>query len=144
MPRTHHLGDLQLAIMRILWERGEAAVADVHDALKRERGLALTTIATMLRKLEHKGVVAHRLEGRQFIYRPVIEQHAVRRSMVRELTDRLFGGDPSALVSHLLSEREIDPDELPRLRKLISRREKEERTASAAGPPEARGEARDE
>lgn len=139
MPRTHHLGDLQLAIMRILWKRGEAPVADVHEALKRERGLALTTIATMLRKLEQKGVVDHRIDGRQFIYRPRIEQHAVRRSMVRELTDRLFGGDSTALVSHLLSEREIDPEELPRLRKLISRSEREQRTAdSAPEKPEAR------
>lgn len=129
MSRTHHLGDLQLAIMRILWERGEAAVADVHDALKRERGLALTTIATMLRKLEQKGVVDHRVEGRQFIYRALIEQHAVRKSMVRELTQRLFAGDTSALVSHLISEREIDPEELPRLRKLISQKERQQQEA---------------
>ena len=61
------LGDLQHAIMAVLWERGEATTADVHEALQAERGLALTTIATMLRKMEDKGVVAHRAEGRQYI-----------------------------------------------------------------------------
>ena len=55
----HTLGDLQHAIMKVLWERGAATTAAVHEALHAERGLALTTIATMLRKLEDKGVVAH-------------------------------------------------------------------------------------
>ena len=62
MPR-HTLGDLQHAIMAVLWERGEATAARVHEALREERGLAPTTIATMLRKMEDKGVVAHRAEG---------------------------------------------------------------------------------
>ena len=62
MPR-HTLGDLQHAIMGVLWERGEATTAEVHEALREERGLAPTTIATMLRKMEDKGVVAHRAAG---------------------------------------------------------------------------------
>jgi predicted transcriptional regulator len=132
VSRTSSLGDLQLAIMRILWERSEASVADVHEALRRERRLALTTIATMLRKMEEKGVVDHRVEGRQFIYRPLVEEHAVQRSMVRELTRKLFGGDGAALVSHLLTEREIAADELPKLRRLISSKEREERERARA------------
>jgi len=140
VPRTHHLGDLQLAIMRILWERGEAAVTDVHEALRGERDLALTTIATMLRKMETKGIVDHRIDGRQFIYRPLVDDHAVRRSMVRELTNKLFGGDSAALVSHLLTEREIDAEDLPRLRRLISHREKIERQREGAPVEEARDE----
>jgi len=61
------LGELQHAIMTVLWERGEATTGDVHEALRAERGLAFTTIATMLRKMEDKGVVTHRAEGRQFV-----------------------------------------------------------------------------
>jgi len=118
MPR-HTLGDLQHAIMAVLWERGEATAASVHEALRAERGLAPTTIATMLRKMEDKGVVAHRAEGRQFVYRPTVTEELVRRSMVGELVERLFGGDPKALVAHLVSEHEIAPAELSDLRRRL-------------------------
>lgn len=118
MPR-HTLGDLQHAIMAVLWERGEASAAEVHEALRKARGLALTTIATMLRKMEDKGVVAHRASGRQFLYRPTVSEDQVRRSMVGELVERLFGGDPKALVAHLVSEHEIEPGELPGLRRRV-------------------------
>lgn len=119
MNDTHTLGDLQLAIMRVLWQRREAPVTEVHEALLEERGLAPTTIATMLKKMEDKGVVAHRSEGRRYIYRPTISETQVRRSMVGELTQRLFLGDPTALVSHLLSEHDIDAGELAELRKIV-------------------------
>ena len=118
MPR-HTLGDLQHAIMGVLWERGCATTAEVHEALRKARGLAPTTIATMLRKMEDKGVVAHRVEGRQFVYRPTVTEDLVRRSMVGELVERLFGGDPKALVAHLVSEHEIAPGELEELRRRV-------------------------
>ncbi|HEV7517186.1 MAG TPA: BlaI/MecI/CopY family transcriptional regulator [Thermoanaerobaculia bacterium] len=123
---SHHLGDLQLAIMRSLWRKGEATVAEVHEDLAAERGLALTTIATMLAKLEKKGVVDHRMDGRRFVYQPRIDLGQVRRSMVAELTSQLFRGDVTALVNHLLSEHEIDAAELAQWKALISAREKEE------------------
>jgi BlaI family penicillinase repressor len=113
----HTLGDLQHAIMAVLWERGEATTADVHEALRAERGLAFTTIATMLRKMEERGVVVHRSEGRQFIYCAAVTEGQVRRSMVGELVERLFAGDPRALVAHLVSEHEIDAGELRQLRR---------------------------
>ncbi len=120
------LGDLQLAIMRQLWARGEATVVDVHQALLAQRGLAPTTIATMLKKMEAKGVVAHRTEGRTFVYQPIVSEDAVTRSMVRDLTDRLFAGDTRALVSHLIAEHPIDAGELAELRALIDEAESEE------------------
>jgi len=126
MEASYHLGDLQLAIMRVLWGRGESTVADVHEALEPERGLALTTIATMLVKMEKKGVVDHRTEGRRFIYRPLVSEDKVRRSMVADLTTQLFRGDVAALVNHLLSEHEIDRRELSELRDLIEAHEREE------------------
>ena len=126
MEPSHHLGDLQLAIMRVLWNRGEATVAEVHETLEPERGLALTTIATMLTKMEKKGVVDHRAEGRRFIFSPRVSESQVRRSMVADLTSHLFRGDVTALVNHLLSEHEIDARELAQLRDLISIREHEE------------------
>ncbi len=126
MSIRQSLGDLQLAIMRVLWRQGEASVAAVHRELLDERGLAPTTIATMLTKMEKKGVVSHRTEGRRFLYRPTVSEAEVKRSMVGELTDRLFGGDVAALVSHLLSQHETDPEELAELRQLIAAREKED------------------
>ena len=74
MNKKRKLGDLQLAIMRVLWERGEAAASEVHKALLEERGLAVTTVKTMLRKLEEYGCVDHRANGRQFIYRPCVAE----------------------------------------------------------------------
>src|SRR5260370_1563599 len=118
------LGKLQLAIMRVLWRRGEAAVTEVHEDLEAERDLAPTTVATMLAKLERKGVVAHRTEGRRFIYQPLVNEEQVRRSMVDERTTHLFPGDVTALVNHLLSEHSIEASELAELRSLIRARER--------------------
>lgn len=127
MGDKHILGDLQHAIMRVLWAEGEATVARVQEALEEERDRALTTIATMLVKMEKKGIVAHRSEGRQFVYRPLVSEADVQRSMVGELTDMLFGGDVTALVSHLLTEQEIDDKELARLKALIAEHRSKER-----------------
>lgn len=127
---SHHLGDLQLAIMRVLWARQEATVAEVQEILEPERGLALTTIATMLTKMEKKGVVDHRTDGRKFVYRPTVTEKQVRRSMVSDLTSQLFRGDVTALVNHLLSEHEIESEELAQLRAMIAAKEREQKEES--------------
>jgi BlaI family penicillinase repressor len=124
--RKHQLGDLQLAIMQVLWRKGEATVRRVQEAIRAERPLALTTVATMLTKMENKGLVEHRAEGRRYVYRPLVSERQVRRSMVRRLTDGLFAGDALAVVSHLLSERDIPAGELARLKRMIEEREREE------------------
>ena len=126
MNRRQSLGELQLAIMRILWGRREATASEVHLALLEERGLAPTTIATMLQKMEKKGVVMHRTEGRRFIYRPPVSEAQVRRSMVDELTDRLFAGDSSALVTHLLEEHPVSAEDLDEIRRAIATHESPE------------------
>jgi predicted transcriptional regulator len=105
--------------MRVLWSRHEATAADVHEALESERGLAPTTIATMLMKMEKKGVVRHYVDGRRFVYQPLVTEQQVRRSMVDALRQRLFGGDASAFVSHLLGEHEIDARELSEIQKQL-------------------------
>ena len=130
MKGPRNLGDLQLAILRTLWERGEAAVADVHDILS-DRGLALTTIATMLRKMEEKDLVAHRENGRQFLYRATVDPALVQKNLVGDLVTRLFDGDPMALVNHLLRAGEIELSELDDLRLKVAeaeRRAKKERS----------------
>ncbi len=124
MKRKRRLGDLQLAIMRVLWERGEAPAIEVHQALFEERGLAVTTIKTMLRKLEEYGCVSHRLNGRQFIYRPEIAETDVREGMVGDLVQRLFSGDSTALVNHLIASGEVDVEDLDDLRALVEAKRK--------------------
>ena len=82
MQKDNNISDLQLAVMRVLWRRGEAAVAEVHGDLEPERGLAPTTIATILSRLERRGLVRHSSRGRQYLYAPVISEQEIRRSMV--------------------------------------------------------------
>ena len=126
MNRTS-LGELQYAIMRVLWVEGEASVSTVWESLPRQHQRALTTIATMLSKMERKGVVRHRAEGRHFIYLPTVTEAEVHRTMVAELTERLFQGDTAALVAHLIEEQEIDGGELEKLQKVIRAAKKRER-----------------
>jgi len=133
MARRKELGARQHAIMTVLWRKGEASVAEVHAELLDDEQRALTTVATMLSKMEDKGVVASRREGRQLVYRPLVSEDEVRRSMVGSLTDTLFGGRPSELVTHLLDEHALSTSDLERLRRLI-----EERTRSS-GPGGAGG-----
>ncbi len=120
------LTDLQLSIMRLLWARGETTVADVHAALEPERGLALTTVATVLTRLERAGVVSRRHVGRHYLYRPVVTEEEVRRSMVSGLAERLFQGDVAALVGHLLTEADIAPGDLDRVRRLIEQKQRQQ------------------
>ena len=113
------LTGLQLSIMEVLWRRGEATTQESWDALSRRRPLALTTVATILSRLERKGVVTHRREGRQHVYSALVTRAEVRRSKVRDLMENLFDGDAAQLMSHLVRADDVDPDELARIRALL-------------------------
>ncbi len=121
-PDDIALSDLQLDVMRVLW-RGEASVADVAAALSAERGLAHTTVATVLTRLAKRGAVALRRDGRQLYYRAQVSEPQVRRTMVGDLIQTLFRGDPQALLAHLVSERELAPGDLDRVRALLAQPE---------------------
>ena len=120
------LTDLQLSLMRVIWSRGEASVSDVHEAVEPDRGLALTTVATILTRLEKAGLVSRRPAGRHYLYRALVSEEEVRRSMVSGLAERLFQGDVTALVSHLLDEGDIAPGDLDRVRRLIDLKQRKE------------------
>ena len=119
MSKTHQLTELQLAIVRLLWDKGEATVVDIWEALHAERGLAQSTLATILSRLERRGVVTHRAQARQFVYHALITEQDARHSMVSELTARLFEGDVPALVSHLLTEQDVSPGDMKRIRAML-------------------------
>ena len=132
MPTPIQLSDQQLAFMRVLWDRGEATAQEVQAALVDQgQGLAPTTVATVLTRLERKGLVAHRRRGRQFVYRARAGEQEIRRSMLARLTDFFFGGDPDALVSHLTAGRGLGEEDLEEVRRLIAEREQ---APPASGP----------
>ena len=115
------LSELQIAVMRELWSRQEASTAEVAQALADQRGLAHTTVATLLTRLEKRGVVAARRDGRQLVYRALVSEEQVRRSMVAGLLGSIFGGDAPALVSHLVRESELGADDLERIKRLLAK-----------------------
>ncbi|HEY7194777.1 MAG TPA: BlaI/MecI/CopY family transcriptional regulator [Steroidobacteraceae bacterium] len=125
MSERHQLTELQLAILRVIWDKGEATVQDIWEALHKDRGLAQTTVATMLSRLERRGVVTRRAQARQYHYKAAVTEQEVQHSMVGELTERLFDGDVTALVQHLLSDEDISPGDIAKIRDMIERVETE-------------------
>ncbi|MEP7346236.1 MAG: BlaI/MecI/CopY family transcriptional regulator [Gemmatimonadaceae bacterium] len=120
---TAQLTDLQLAVVRALWDQGECTVLDVQQALLPERPLAQTTVATLLTRLEKRGVVSHRVDRRQFVYRALVTEPQVKGSMVGQLTEMLFAGRPAALISHLLASRDVHAGDLTEVKRLIAEAE---------------------
>lgn len=119
MPERHDLTKLQLAILRLLWQRGEATIAEMWEALYEERGLAQTTVATLVARLQRRGIVKRRSRDRQYVYRATITESDVQHSMVSELTERLFEGDTAALVNHLIAASDMSPGDLARMKRLL-------------------------
>jgi BlaI family transcriptional regulator, penicillinase repressor len=114
------LSDLQLELVRVLWRSGELSVAEVTEALA-DRDLAHTTVATLLTRLEKRGVVEARRDGRMLVYKACVSEAQVRRSMVSSLIAQVFRGDPKALLAHLVSEREVAQGDLEQVRALLQR-----------------------
>ncbi|HET7064778.1 MAG TPA: BlaI/MecI/CopY family transcriptional regulator [Rudaea sp.] len=122
VERDIALSELQIAVVRVLWRNGETSVTDIAKVLGDERGLKHTTVATLLTRLEKRGVVEQRREGRQLIYRALVSEPQVRRSMVADLVGNLFGGDSRELVAHLVRESDLAPGDLDNLRKRLQRK----------------------
>ncbi|MEX0702806.1 MAG: BlaI/MecI/CopY family transcriptional regulator [Planctomycetales bacterium] len=119
------LSRLQLAVMHVLWERGRATVADVQEAVRPDQELAYSTLATILRRMERQGIVKYTVEGRTYIYEPVLAPENVGHSLIGDLVEHVFAGSPSELVSHLLESQPVDADELARIRSLIDEHAKQ-------------------
>jgi predicted transcriptional regulator len=118
-----NLTDLQLAVMKALWQVGEGTVADVLAAMLVEgRALAPTTVATLLRRLAKQGWVAHRRHGRRFLYRAKIHEKEAATGLLHRLVSAFFGGRVSALAAQLLEAEELSPEDLEAMRKLIRKK----------------------
>jgi predicted transcriptional regulator len=115
------LTDVELELMTILWRLGEANVAEVIAQLPAGRELAYTSVSTILRILESKGVVATRKEGRGHIYVPLLAKSDYEARAVRDVVDRVFQGVPVAMVRQLLDNVALSSDDLREVRKLLTR-----------------------
>jgi len=111
----------EMEVARVLWGLGQATVRQVHEAFPSERPIDFATVQTYLRRLEAKGYVQTRLEGRIHVYSPRVKPRTVIRQTVDDLVDRLFGGETLPLVQHLIEERGLSDQDLRQLRDLLDR-----------------------
>ena len=120
MPERRTFTQLQLAVLQILWQQGEATVQEVQSKLNLGRDLALTTVGTILSRLEKEGVVSHRVKGRLFFYKALIPQQEVRQDTVAEVLSSVFERDVIALVSELLNTSDITAYDIAKVKELIA------------------------
>ena len=114
------LGDRELDVMGVLWDLGDATVAEVREQLADE--LAYTTVLTVLRTLEEKGYVGHTEEGKAYRYHPLVERQEAGSSVLKRMMRKLFKDSPELLLTHLVSDRRLSDDELRRMRRLLEER----------------------
>jgi predicted transcriptional regulator len=113
------ISEAELEIMAVLWAASPLSAADVAKQAPRSRAWSPTTIKTMLSRLVDKGALAAEADGRRFLYRPLIERDRLAGAQAGRLVDRLFGGRISPLVAHLAERRDLEPEDLAELEKLI-------------------------
>jgi BlaI family transcriptional regulator, penicillinase repressor len=123
MKRRTVLGDQELQIMKVVWERRTATVRDVYQDLLTRRHVAYTTVMTMMNILEQKGYLKKRAgDDRAFVYEPAKSQKTVIRAMVREFLERVFNGSATPLLVHLVEDSQIAPEDLAELRRTIRKK----------------------
>ena len=113
----------QREIMELVWERGEVTVSAVRDALSGRRDLARNTVQTMMVRLEEKGWLRHREDGRTFVYSANKPRAVSLGARVAQMVDRLFAGSPEEMVTALLEYRGLTAGEAERIRQMIERAE---------------------
>ena len=123
MPPRPGLSKSELEVARVVWMLKDANVRAVYEALAETRDIDFTTVQTYLRRLEEKGYLNVRLEGRSRFYSPKVRPRTVIRETVDDLVERLFAGEAMPLMKHLVEERRFSVDEIEQLRQLINRME---------------------
>ncbi|MGD2131639.1 MAG: BlaI/MecI/CopY family transcriptional regulator [Maricaulaceae bacterium] len=115
------LTEVQLAVMRALWEAGKASTSEVYERAGKPRRLAYTTVATLLARLEKRGLVKSAKAQGERVFEPLVTEDEATRSMVSSLVDTVFKGDPAALLSHLVREEELGAGDLDTIRKMLGK-----------------------
>ena len=133
--RSITLTPAELRLMRVLWVRGECAVADVVAAVQDESPLAYTSVLTTIRVLEQKGYVSHRQDGRAFLYTAEVAEQEASRTEVRHVLERFFGNSRERLLLSLLGDSDLRPEELQRLKQAIAEAPDDLERATPAAKP---------
>ena len=126
MPRRAALSKAELEVARIVWSLGGATVRQVLEALPEDRALDYKTVQTYLRRLEAKGYLRTRRDGKSLHYRPRIRATQVVRETVEDFVKRLFDGEALPLVEHLITDHGLSADEIAKLRKMLNELEREQ------------------
>lgn len=112
------LFDSELKVMELLWQKGELSASKIAELLKKQIQWSKTTTYTVIKKCIEKNAVMRIEPG--FICRPLISIEEARREKTHELLDRMFGGSRDLLITSLLTEKELTPEEVERLEQLIN------------------------
>lgn len=125
MMRTRHptLTPQELAIMKVIWDLGDATVRDVYETLRAQRQIAYTTVMTMMKILETKGYLKRTQVDRAFVYRPSRPRQQVVGAMVRDFVERVFDGAAGGLLLHLAKDGRLTKEERQRIRRVIEEME---------------------
>ncbi|HUP39655.1 MAG TPA: BlaI/MecI/CopY family transcriptional regulator [Vicinamibacterales bacterium] len=118
-PKSLTMTDGELRLMQVLWEKGQATVGEVVDAVTTRPKPAYNTVLTLLRIMEKKGYVTHRKEGRAFIFVPNVARADASRSALRSVLNRFFDGSPKLLMLNLLEDAQLSPEALKQLKDRI-------------------------
>ncbi len=113
------LSELQLTVMKVLWQHQRLSVSQAQQLLNEQKPMALTTVATLLKRMHEKNIVHAEKQGRQFFYSPAITEAEVKTSMLSILLNHLFDGNPSELVHHLVAQDEVKQDDIAKIQQLI-------------------------
>ena len=124
-PVSRHPTELELEILKVLWEKGPLMGREVRDALSAERDLTYQSIMTVLGIMEEKGYVARKKQSGSFSYRAKVTQHLTAKRMMRDLVDRLFGGSATTAMLNLLETSDVSDEELSQITDLVKRLKKE-------------------
>ena len=128
--RPPTIPDSELDVLKVLWERQRATVREVLETLRAAgRQWSYATVATLLDRLETKGVVASDRDSLAFIYRPLVDEQHVREKRLASLVDKLYKDEPGLLVLHLLKSHPLAPEQATEVRALL-----EAMTADAPAP----------
>ena len=111
--------DAELEILRVLWERHEATVREVHEAISKNRPAGYTTVLKLLQIMTDKGLVCRDESERAHVYRARLARQDTERQLVDDLLDRAFGGSASRLVMQALAGRAASAEEIAEIRKLL-------------------------
>ena len=129
-PGSEHPTDLELEILKVLWEEAPLSVRDVRGRLESEaqRTLTHSSVITMLNIMVRKGFLRRQKEGKAFLFSPKVAKENVSGGFVGDLLSRVFNGSPAAMVLNLLETTDLDGEELAELRRLINRKAKEQKS----------------